>query len=85
LIIAVTTLLVPFYGIAYDNTIWSRLCVANALIALVMLTVITSLERALVSSLDTSSELTKALIGEREANQAQSKFLARMSHEIRTP
>jgi signal transduction histidine kinase len=50
-----------------------------------MLTVITSLERALVSSLDTSSELTKALIGEREANQAQSKFLARMSHEIRTP
>lgn len=85
MIIAVTTLLVPFYGIAYHNTIWSRLCVANALIALVMLTVITSLERALVSSLDTSSELTKALIGEREANQAQSKFLARMSHEIRTP
>jgi signal transduction histidine kinase/ActR/RegA family two-component response regulator len=84
-IIACSTLLVPFSDVAYDNAIWLRLSISNAIVALMVLTLVTYLERALVSSLDKSDELNKALISERAANQTQSKFLATMSHEIRTP
>jgi signal transduction histidine kinase/CheY-like chemotaxis protein len=85
IIIACSTLLVPFSDVPYDNAIWLRLSISNAIVAMMVLTLVTYLERALVSSLDKTDELNKALISEREANQTQSKFLATMSHEIRTP
>lgn len=85
IIIASSTLLVPFSDVAYDNAIWLRLSISNAIVAIMVLTLVTYLEKALVASLDKSDELNKALTNEREANQTQSKFLATMSHEIRTP
>jgi signal transduction histidine kinase/CheY-like chemotaxis protein len=85
IIFASTTLLVPFADLPYDKAIWLRLSISNAVVAVMVLALVTYLERALVSSLDKSDEMNKALIREREANQTQSKFLATMSHEIRTP
>ena len=85
IIIASSTLLVPLSDVAYDNAIWLRLSISNAIVAIMVLALVTHLEQALVTSLDKSDELKKALIRERKANQTQSKFLATMSHEIRTP
>jgi signal transduction histidine kinase/ActR/RegA family two-component response regulator len=85
IISASCTLLVPFADLPYDKAIWLRLSISNAVIAIMVLALVTYLEQALVSSLDKSDEINKALIREREANQTQSKFLANMSHEIRTP
>ena len=85
IIIASSTLLVPFADLPYDNAIWLRLCFSNAIVAIMVLTLVTYLERALVVSLDKTDEINQALMREREANQTQSKFLATMSHEIRTP
>jgi signal transduction histidine kinase/CheY-like chemotaxis protein len=85
IIIASSTLLVPFADLPYDNAIWLRLCISNAIVAIMVLALVSFLEHALVASLDKSDEINKALIREREANQTQSKFLATMSHEIRTP
>ena len=85
MIAASSTLLVPFADLPYDKAIWLRLSISNAVIAIMVLALVTYLEQALVSSLDKSDEMNKALIREREANQTQSKFLAIMSHEIRTP
>jgi signal transduction histidine kinase/CheY-like chemotaxis protein len=84
-IIASSTLLVPFTDLPYDKAIWLRLCFSNAIVAIMVLALVTYLERALVISLDKTDEINKALMREREANQTQSKFLATMSHEIRTP
>jgi signal transduction histidine kinase/CheY-like chemotaxis protein len=84
-IIASSTVLVPFADLPYDYAIWLRLCISNAVVAIMVLALVTSLEQALVTSLDKSDEMKKALLREREANQTQSKFLAIMSHEIRTP
>jgi signal transduction histidine kinase/CheY-like chemotaxis protein len=85
IIVASSTLLVPFADVPYENAIWLRLCISNAVVALMVLTLVSFLEQALVASMDKSDEVNKALIREREANQTQSKFLATMSHEIRTP
>jgi signal transduction histidine kinase/ActR/RegA family two-component response regulator len=85
IIIASSTLLVPFADLPYDNAIWLRLCISNAIVAIMVLALVSFLEQALVESLDKSDEINQALIREREANQTQSKFLATMSHEIRTP
>ena len=85
IIFASTTLLVPFADLPYDKAIWLRLSISNAVVAIMVLALVTYLEQALVLSLDNSDEMNKALIREREANQTQSKFLATMSHEIRTP
>jgi signal transduction histidine kinase/CheY-like chemotaxis protein len=85
IISASSTLLVPFADLPYDKAIWLRLSISNAIVAIMVLALVTYLEQALVSSLDKSDEMNKALIREREANQTQSKFLATMSHEIRTP
>lgn len=85
IIFASTTLLVPFADLPYDKAIWLRLSISNAVVAIMVLALVTYLEQALVSSLDKSDEMNKALVSEREANQTQSKFLATMSHEIRTP
>ena len=82
---ASSTLLVPFADLPYDYAIWLRLCISNAIVAIMVLTLVSYLERALVISLDKSDELNKALLRERAANETQSKFLATMSHEIRTP
>lgn len=85
IIVASSTLLVPFADVPYENAIWLRLCISNAVVAIMVLTLVSFLEQALVESMDKSDEVNKALIREREANQTQSKFLATMSHEIRTP
>jgi signal transduction histidine kinase/CheY-like chemotaxis protein len=85
IIFASCTLLVPFADLPYDKAIWLRLSISNAVVAIMVLALVTYLEQALVLSLDKSDEMNKALIREREANQTQSKFLATMSHEIRTP
>jgi signal transduction histidine kinase/CheY-like chemotaxis protein len=85
IIVASSTLLVPFADVPYENAIWLRLCISNAVVAFMVLTLVSFLEQALVASMDKSDEVNKALIREREANQTQSKFLATMSHEIRTP
>jgi signal transduction histidine kinase/CheY-like chemotaxis protein len=85
IIFASTTLLVPFADLPYDKAIWLRLSISNAIVAIMVLALVTYLEQALVSSLNKSDEMNKALTREREANQTQSKFLATMSHEIRTP
>jgi signal transduction histidine kinase/CheY-like chemotaxis protein len=85
IIFASCTLLVPFADLPYDKAIWLRLSISNAVVAIMVLALVTYLEQALVLSLDKSDEMNKALIREREANQIQSKFLATMSHEIRTP
>jgi signal transduction histidine kinase/CheY-like chemotaxis protein len=85
IIAASSTLMVPFADLPYDNAIWLRLCISNAIVAIMVLTLVRFLEQALVASMDKSDEVNKALIREREANQTQSKFLATMSHEIRTP
>jgi signal transduction histidine kinase len=85
IIIASSTLLVPFTDLPYDKAIWLRLCFSNAIVAIMVLALVTYLERALVVSLDKTDEMNKALMRAREANQTQSKFLATMSHEIRTP
>jgi signal transduction histidine kinase/CheY-like chemotaxis protein len=85
IIFASCTLLVPFADLPYDKAIWLRLSISNAVVAIMVLALVTFLEQALVLSLDKSDEMNKALIREREANQIQSKFLATMSHEIRTP
>ncbi|PKG98469.1 ATP-binding protein [Paraglaciecola sp. MB-3u-78] len=85
IIIASSTLLVPFADLPYDKAIWLRLSISNAIVAIMVLALASFLEQALVASLDKSDEMKKALIREREANQTQSKFLATMSHEIRTP
>lgn len=85
IIIASSSLLVPFADLPYDKAIWLRLCISNAIVAIMVLALVSLLEKALVASLDKSDEMKKALIREREANQTQSKFLATMSHEIRTP
>ena len=85
IIIASSTLLVPFSDVPYDTGIWLRLSIANAIVAAMVLILVTYLEQALIESLDKSDDLKKALLGEREAGEAQSKFLANMSHEIRTP
>jgi signal transduction histidine kinase/CheY-like chemotaxis protein len=84
-IIASSSLLVPFADLPYDKAIWLRLCISNAIVAIMVLALVSLLEKALVASLDKSDEMKKALIREREANRTQSKFLATMSHEIRTP
>lgn len=83
--IASSTLLVPFSNVPYDTGIWLRLSVSNAIVAAIVLSLVTYLEQALLESLDKSDDLKKALLGERKASEAQSKFLANMSHEIRTP
>jgi signal transduction histidine kinase/CheY-like chemotaxis protein len=83
--IASSTLLVPFSNVPYDTAIWLRLSVSNAIVAAIVLSLVTYLEQALLESLDKSDDLKKALLGERKASEAQSKFLANMSHEIRTP
>jgi signal transduction histidine kinase/CheY-like chemotaxis protein len=85
IIFASSTLLVPFADLPYDKAIWLRLSISNAIVAIMVLALVSFLEKALVASLDKSDEMKKALIREREANQTQSKFLATMSHEIRTP
>jgi signal transduction histidine kinase/CheY-like chemotaxis protein len=85
IIAASSTLMVPFADLPYDNAIWLRLCISNAIVAIMVLILVSFLEQALVASMDKSDEVNKALIREREANQTQSKFLATMSHEIRTP
>ena len=85
IIFASSTLLVPFADLPYDNAIWLRLSISNAIVAIMVLALVSFLEQALVVSLDKSDEMKKALIREREANLTQSKFLATMSHEIRTP
>jgi signal transduction histidine kinase/CheY-like chemotaxis protein len=85
IIFASCTLLVPFADLPYDKAIWLRLSISNAVVAIMVLALVTYLEQALVLSLDKSDEMNKALIREREANQTQAKFLATMSHEIRTP
>lgn len=85
IIIASSTLLVPFSEVPFDDAIWLRLSISNAIVAVMVLTLVTYLEKALVESLDKSDALNKALISEQQANQSQSKFLATMSHEIRTP
>ena len=85
IIFASSTLLVPFADLPYDKAIWLRLSISNAVVAIMVLALVTYLEQALISSLDKSDEMNNALIREREANQTQSKFLATMSHEIRTP
>jgi signal transduction histidine kinase/CheY-like chemotaxis protein len=85
IIVASSTLLVPFADVPYENAIWLRLCISNAVVAIMVLTLVSFLEQALVASMDKSDEVNKALIREREASQTQSKFLATMSHEIRTP
>ena len=85
IIAASSTLMVPLADLPYDNAIWLRLCISNAIVAIMVLTLVRFLEQALVASMDKSDEVNKALIREREANQTQSKFLATMSHEIRTP
>jgi signal transduction histidine kinase/CheY-like chemotaxis protein len=85
IIAASSTLMVPFAELPYDNAIWLRLCISNAIVAIMVLILVSFLEQALVASMDKSDEVNKALIREREANQTQSKFLATMSHEIRTP
>jgi signal transduction histidine kinase/CheY-like chemotaxis protein len=84
-IIASSTLLVPLADLPYEEAIWLRLSISNAVVAIMVLALVSLLEKALVASLDKSDEMKKALIREREANQTQSKFLATMSHEIRTP
>jgi signal transduction histidine kinase/CheY-like chemotaxis protein len=85
IISASSTLLVPFADLPYEKAIWLRLSISNAIVAIMVLALVSYLEKALVASLDKSDEMKKALIREREANQTQSKFLATMSHEIRTP
>ncbi len=85
IIIASSTLLVPFTDLPYDKAIWLRLCFSNAIVAIMVLALVTYLERALVVSLDKTDEMNKALMRAREANKAQSKFVATLSHEIRTP
>jgi signal transduction histidine kinase/CheY-like chemotaxis protein len=85
IIFASSTLLVPFADLPYDKAIWLRLSISNAIVAIMVLALVSFLEKALVASLDKSDDMKKALIREREANQTQSKFLATMSHEIRTP
>lgn len=85
LIIAFSTLLVPFSGLEYDTAIWVRLCVANITITVALLIIFRYLEKALVDSLEKASALEIALEELRKANETQSLFLATMSHEIRTP
>jgi signal transduction histidine kinase/CheY-like chemotaxis protein len=85
IISASSTLLVPFADLPYEKAIWLRLSISNAIVAIMVLALVSYLEKALVASLDKSDEMKKAFIREREANQTQSKFLATMSHEIRTP
>jgi signal transduction histidine kinase/CheY-like chemotaxis protein len=84
-IIASSTLLVPFSDVPYDNAIWLRLSISNAIVAIMMLALVTYLEQALLDSLNKSDELKRALDREREARRTQSTFLASMSLEIRTP
>jgi signal transduction histidine kinase len=85
IIFASSTVLVPFADLPYEKAIWLRLSISNAIVAIMVLALVSFLEKALVASLDKSDEMKKALMREREANQTQSKFLATMSHEIRTP
>jgi signal transduction histidine kinase/CheY-like chemotaxis protein len=85
IIIACSTLMVPLSDVPYDNAIWLRLSISNALVAIMVLTLVTFLEKALVASLDKSDELNKSLLSEQQASETQAKFLATMSHEIRTP
>jgi hypothetical protein len=68
IIIASSTLLVPFADLPYDNAIWLRLCVSNAIVAIMVLALVIYLEQALVASLDKTDEINKALIREQEAN-----------------
>jgi signal transduction histidine kinase len=63
----------------------AKISISNAIVAIMVIALVSFLEKALVASLDKSDEMKKALMREREANQTQSKFLATMSHKIRTP
>jgi signal transduction histidine kinase/CheY-like chemotaxis protein len=84
-IIASSTLLVPFSGLDYELAIWLRLSVTNIFIAIMVFLLAWFLEKTLVESLDKSDALEQSLPRERKASDAQSVFLATMSHEIRTP
>ncbi|NDW21814.1 ATP-binding protein [Alteromonas hispanica] len=85
LIIAGSTLLVPFHEGGYNEAIWIRLSITNIVVSVLIYQLVSRLEIALAESNVKTVELNRALAKEREASAAQSRFLATMSHEIRTP
>lgn len=84
-IITSATFLVPFSGSEFDFAVWLRLCIANILIAVLVLTFAMRLEKSLSVSMSKSEALIASLESEKLARQSQSAFIATMSHEIRTP
>lgn len=85
IIIAGSTLLVPFHEGGYNEAIWIRLSITNIVVSVLIYQLVSRLEIALAESNVKTVELNRALAKEREASAAQSRFLATMSHEIRTP
>lgn len=85
IIIAGSTLLVPFHEGGYNEAIWIRLSITNIVVSVLIYQLVSRLEIALAESNVKKVELNRALAKEREASAAQSRFLATMSHEIRTP
>ena len=85
LIIVSVSFLIPLFQAEYNEALWLRMCITNLIVSLLMYTLSSRLEKALIESKLKSSALDEALSKERAALATQARFLATMSHEIRTP
>lgn len=77
--------LVPLFHAEYNEALWFRMCITTFIVSLLIYTLSSRLEKALIESKLKSTALDEALIKERAALATQARFLATMSHEIRTP
>lgn len=77
--------LVPLFHTEYNDALWLRMCITNFIVSLLIYTLSSRLEKALIESKLKSTALDEALVKERAALATQARFLATMSHEIRTP
>lgn len=76
---------VPLFHTEYNDALWLRMCITNFIVSLLIYTLSSRLEKALIESKLKSAALDEALVKERAALATQARFLATMSHEIRTP